>query len=726
MNRFVRTFKCSSIFTTALAFAGIAAFAQTAPPGNGSSSAQTANNGVAPLRAPAVPLVTHDPYFSIWSDADRLTDINTTHWTGKQQQLTGLIRIDGHAYRWMGRDPKGVPVMDQVRQELTPTRTIYRFQTPQISLEVTFLQPALPDHIKTLSRPVTYLVWKVQSHDGQTHKVELYLDAASTVAVDHPSERVIWSRIDRKRLDAVRVGTMRQPVLVRSGDDVRINYGWFYLAAPKDQGVELIAGNRDERREFVQNGTLPANDDLDAPRAANSDRPSPPLMMAEIELGQVGATPVERHVLLAYDEIFEAEYLERKLYPLWRDYYPNAGRMLDDSARQYQQVARESVQFDHDLESDLVRAGGAKYAAIAVAAYQQTWAAHGLAENLHGRPYMFPKEDFSNGSISTVDVIYPTAPFFLLLNPKLLEAQLTPVFEYAQLDRWKFPFAPHDLGKYPLANGQLYGGGETSEVNQMPVEESGNMILLCDALAHSEGNAKYAERYWPLLTKWAAYLADKGMDPANQLSTDDFAGHLAHNANLSVKAIEALGAYAQLAQQLGHANTARKYSSMSKQMATRWQTMASEDGHYKLAFDTAGSWSQLYNMVWDQLLGLDLFPDSVRARSIAFYKTKLHPYGLPLDNRKDYTKLDWSIWTATMAKNQSDFRMFIDPIYKFLNQTPDRVPMTDWYGTVTAKEVGFQARSVVGGVYIKMLADPNIWHKWAARGLQADQANHGQ
>jgi hypothetical protein len=117
--------------------------------------------------------------------------------------------------------------------------------------------------------------------------------------------------------------------------------------------------------------------------------------------------------------------------------------------------------------------------------------------------------------------------------------------------------------------------------------------------------------------------------------------------------------------------------------------------------------------VWDRILGLNLFPPEVASKEIAFYKTQLNPCGLPLDNRATYTKLDWETWTATLATNPADFQLLIHPIYKFLNETPDRVPMTDWYDTITGKQVGFQARSVVGGVYIKMLAEPAMWSKWA-------------
>jgi len=250
----------------------------------------------------------------------------------------------------------------------------------------------------------------------------------------------------------------------------------------------------------------------------------------------------------------------------------------------------------------------------------------------------------------------------------------------------------------------------------MPVEESGNFLILIAALARVEGDAAFAQQYWSLLEKWAGYLKSAGLDPANQLCTDDFAGHLAHNANLSLKAIEALGSYASLAGLLGHSDEAGAYHQTAEEFASRWITMAADGDHYKLAFDKPGTWSQKYNLVWDRLLGLNLFPAEVASKEIAFYRTKLNHFGLPLDNRRDYTKLDWEFWTATLADNSSGFEAFVNPIFDWVNETPKRVPLTDWYSTTSGKQEGFQARSVVGGVYIKMLADSAAWKKWSAAG----------
>jgi hypothetical protein len=441
------------------------------------------------------------------------------------------------------------------------------------------------------------------------------------------------------------------------------------------------------------------------------------VLACTFDLGKVGEDTVSRHLLLAYDDGYSIEYHRQKLRPYWRRQRMEMPALLRQAAREYRALAEKCRSFDEEIMADLDKTGGPRYAKLCALAYRQCVAAHKLVAGPDGTPLYFSKENFSNGCIATVDVTCPSCPFFLLFNTKLLAGQLIPILDYASMPRWKHRYAPHDLGTYPKANGQVYGGGEKSDRDQMPVEECGNMLLMMAALAKTEGNAKLAKKYWPLLKQWANYLKEKGLDPENQLCTDDFAGHLAHNTNLSVKAIVALGGYALLCDMAGKKDEADGFRKIAKKMALQWVKMADDGDHFRLAFDRPGTWSQTYNLVWDKLLGLDLFPPAVPAKAIAFYKTKQQKYGLPLDSRKTYAKLDWTVWTATLATKPADFQVFVDPLYRFAHESKSRVPLTDWYWTHDGKQAGFQARSTVGGIYIKLLADPAIWKKWSQRAL---------
>lgn len=661
---------------------------------------------LAQQRPPAVPLIAHDPYFSIWSAADKLTDHDTTHWTGKRQPIAGLARIDGKVYRFMGIDPRNVPPMEQVSLSVTPTHTVYQFRAGQVDLSVTFFTPAFPKDLDILSRPVTYLT--VTATGQGTHAVSVLLDVDPVIAVNTPDEAVTWGRSRDGNLAVLSVGSRDQRILNRPGDDLRIDWGYFRLAVPDTTNAQL-SESAEPLQSFVSTGNLPPSDDLDMPRMPR-DRAAHLAII--LPLGDVAQAPVSRHVLLAYTEDYAIEYLGRKLRPYWQRNGQSVQDMLVAAENDFPALESRGKRFDEELTADLKQSGGDAYAQLAILAFRQTLAAHGFAADFDGTPMLFPKENFSNGCISTVDVLYPSAPFFLFFNPALLQAQLKPVLEYAALPRWKWPFAPHDLGTYPLADGQVYGGGERTEEDQMPVEESGNLLILVAAMERELGNWDFARQYWPQFEKWANYLRNEGLDPANQLSTDDFAGHLAHNANLSIKAIEGLAAYADLARGVGKDDAAREYSRVAKDMAAKWQQMGVDGDHYKLAFDKPGTWSQKYNLVWDQILDFNLFPASVRQTEIAFYLKHLNRFGLPLDNRKDYTKLDWEIWTATLAEKPSDWDALVAPIGHWINEGPTRVPLTDWYDTKTGKQEGFQARSVVGGVYIKVLADKALAEKW--------------
>jgi hypothetical protein len=664
------------------------------------------------MRAPATPLITHDPYFSIWSTTDKLTDSDTTHWTGAPQPINGIARIDGKSYRFMGRTHDNTPAMQQISSTVTPTHTRYEFCQGGIKLEFTFFTPAIMNDLDVLSRPVTYLTWTAQATDRVPHRVSVLLSVDPLIAVNERGQKVVSFRNQTSLLNVLSVGSRDQEILNRSGDDLRIDWGYFRLAVPKDEDSSL-AITPHPGETFVATGKLPTSDSIGMPQSVDWDSAQ---LATILEFGTVGEKPVMRHLLASYTEGYALQYLQRNLRPYWQRNNMEVEKMLDLAEKQYATLDTRGSAFDAELTADLTKVGGAHYAAIAILAYRQAIAAHKLVADVNGNPMLFEKENFSNGCTATVDVIYPSAPLFLFLQPKLLEAELLPVLQYAALPRWHFPFSPHDLGQYPLANGQVYGGGENTEEDQMPVEESGNMLILMDALARAEGNTQLAERYWPQLTSWAKYLEEKGLDPENQLTTDDFAGHVAHNSNLSIKAIDALAAYADLAHLIKQENVAKEYSAKAKTMAAKWIAMAAEGDHYKLAFNSPGTWSQKYNLVWDQLLDYNLFPKNVRESELAFYMKKINRYGLPLDSRADYTKLDWSVWTATLASTSEQFNAIIDPTYRWINETSSRVPLTDWYDTKTGKQSGFQARSVVGGVFIKALSDRQLTAKWRAEG----------
>ncbi|MDR3772356.1 MAG: DUF4965 domain-containing protein [Terracidiphilus sp.] len=665
-------------------------------------------------RPPAVPLIAHNPYFSVWSMADRLTDQNTKHWTGREQPIYGLARIDGKTWRFMGGDPREVPAMEQTSLEVTPTHTNYQFQAGGVSLGVSFFTPAFPKDLDVLSRPVTYLT--VSAAGEGDHELSVLIDVDPVIAVNTSDEAVTWGRSRAPGLTVLNAGSRDQRVLNRPGDDLRIDWGYFHLAAADAEGAQF-ALSQDNLHSFAATGALPAADDMDMPRLPREGAAD---LAVLLPFGKLSGAPVSRHVLLAYTEEYALEYLGRKLRPYWQRSGLTVQQMLADAENQYPALEQRGQAFDRELTGDLEKTGGKAYAQLATLAYRQTLAAHGFAADVDGTPLLFPKENFSNGCISTVDVLYPSGPFFLFFNPALLEAQLKPVLAYAALPRWKWPFAPHDLGTYPLADGQVYGGGERTEDDQMPVEESGNLLLLVAAMERELGNFDFARTYWPQFTKWAEYLRAEGLDPSNQLSTDDFAGHLAHNSNLSIKAIEALAAYAELARGVGKPEAAQEYARLAAEMAAKWQAMALDGDHYKLAFDKPGTWSQKYNLVWDQILNLGLFPAQIRQTELAFYLQHLNEFGLPLDNRADYTKLDWSVWTATLADTTQPagaevYRQILDRTGRWVNEGPSRVPLTDWYDAKTGRQMAFQARSVVGGVYIKVLADKPLAEKWRGR-----------
>lgn len=569
--------------------------------------------------------------------------------------------------------------------DVQATQTHYVFDCGPVKVKVSFTAPMFLDNLDLLTRPVNYLSYQVESKDGKKHQIEFYLEASPNWALNSPLQESESSEFKNGSLQYVKTGSKNQQILGNKGDDLRIDWGYFYMAGDQKNTKAMIGDSHDLRKQFLKSNH--------AAQTFASGR-----QLALWQSFSVTSTYSDK-ILLGYDDLYAIQYFNENLRPYWnRDGQSSIEKQFDLANKEYSKLIKASDQFDAQLMQNAIKAGGKEYAALCALAYRQAIAAHKLVKAPNGDLLLLSKENDSNGSIGTVDITYPSAPLFLYYNPELAKGLMNFIFYYSESNRWTKPFAAHDVGTYPIANGQTYGG-------DMPVEESGNMLILTYAVAKAEGNAAYAKKHWKVLSTWVDYLVEKGLDPENQLCTDDFAGHFAHNANLSIKAILGIASYGYLAEMIGDQQTADKYLNQAKSMAKKWKAMAQDGDHYKLTFDQSGTWSQKYNMVWDKILKMKIFDEDIRTAEIKYYLTKQNIYGLPLDNRQQYTKTDWISWTATMADDKETFEKFISPVYRFMNETVDRVPMSDWIYTDKPKRSGFKARSVVGGYFIKMLAE---------------------
>ena len=602
---------------------------------------------------------------------------------------TGGALVDVGLYRRDNNSQVMTRTAEQISADVQATNTTYEFACGGVNLTLRFTAPLLLEDLDLVSRPVNYITYDVASNDGQEHDVEIYFEASPDWARNGSEQKCVSERYDDARFNYVKSGTVEQKILGRKGDDVRIDWGYFYMAADKASSRSSVGNAVAMRREFADRGTVEGR--------SEGDR-----MAITSPLGSVSAKGTSGYVMVGYDDIYSIQYFGENIRPYWnRNGNSTIEEQFAAAAKQYKSLMKRCAAFDAQLMDEAYAAGGKQYAELCALAYRQAIAAHKLILTPQGELAWLSKENFSNGSIGTVDVTYPSAPMFLYYNPELAKALLNFIFYYTESGKWTKPFPAHDIGTYPLANGQTYGG-------DMPVEESGNMLILTGAICKIEGKADYATKHWDALTAWADYLVENGLDPANQLCTDDFAGHWARNANLSIKAIVGVAAYGDMARMAGKADVAEKYTNAARDMAAAWKKMAAAGDHYRLTFDEGDTWSQKYNLVWDKMLGYNVFDDDIAPAEIAYYLTKQNRYGLPLDCRRNYTKSDWIVWTATMSPDKATFEKFIAPMYDFMNETTDRVPMSDWYNTDSTTHVGFQARSVVGGYFIKMLSDRGI------------------
>ncbi|KAG0709752.1 hypothetical protein DFH29DRAFT_978606 [Suillus ampliporus] len=640
-------------------------------------TAAAASWNATPFNPASVPLAVRTPYLSAWLPQGAGTALNGAwpqFWTGSASFF------DGTTYTFLG-DPvvSGAELAIQKSLEFTSTQSIFVMTAGPVDLNVIFLSPVEPTDLLKQSVPFSYLALSAVSNDGGSHTVSVYTDISAEWVSGDDSLTVNWTTTTGNILTH-QVMLENQELYTEYSD--HIQQGAAYYSTLNSSSVTYQTGqDAVVRAQFINNGVLANTEDTNF-RAVNDDWP---VFAFAHDLGTVLITATDP-VIYTVDDVYQP----RSVY-FWSA-YSSVADLISDFIGDYSTALRRAQAFDQKVQSD-ASAISSNYAGVVALSVRQAFGALELTLSKNGDGswntddvLMFLKEISSDGNVNTVDVIMPAWPILLYTNPTLGKYLLLGLLEYQATGQYPNAWAAHDLGSsYPNATGHNAGNDEA-----MPLEECGNMLIMALSYTQKSNDNSLITQYTDLLNQWTGYLVAEALVPANQISTDDFAGALPNQTNLAIKGVIGIQAMSVISGMLGDTANQQNYSSIVQRYVPQILNYAtSSDGlHLTLNYGNESSWGLSYNLYADKLLGTNVFPESVY---------DMHAYGVPLDTRHTYTKSDWELWTAAIMTNTTARDMFIDSVYKYAADGESNQPLGDWYETLDGTVDGFRARPVVGG-----------------------------
>ncbi|KAI0737538.1 DUF1793-domain-containing protein [Daedaleopsis nitida] len=661
-----------------------------------------------PFNPASVPLAVRSPYLSAWLPQGQGTALNAawpSFWTGSILGWAGFAKVDGVAYNWMGLP--GVPgaTVNKATQkslQFTSTQSIFVMTAGPVDLTITFLSPVEPTDLVNQSLPLSYYAISAAPNDGKPHTVQVYADISAEWVSGDNSLPVMWETSTDDVLTH-QVALATQNTFTEIND--RIQYGAAVHSTQNRPGVTYQTGEDVVvRAQFVANGTLANTQDTQF--RAISDRW--PVFAFAHDLGTVTSStePVVFSVGHTRDPVIQYiitnNAIQNRSSYFWTK-YSSFGDAVKMFVSDYRNAFARANAFDAQVAADAKKIS-ADYADIVALSIRQGFGAIEItvARNQDGsfdtsNAMTFMKEISSDGNVNTVDVIYPAWPLFLYTNADLCKQLLAPMLQYQTSGQYPNAFSLHDMGgHYPNATGHNDGKDES-----MPVEESGNMIIMALSYTQKTEDTSLIKTYYGLLDQWTQFLITDSLVPANQLSTDDFAGSLANQTNLAIKGIVGIKAMSQIALLLGDNARSSNYSSIADSYVKQWQAlaMAADGSHLTLSYGDSNSWGLAYNLYADKLLGLNVFPDPIYDTQTAWYSGHENPFGVQLDTRHTFTKSDWLIWTAGIVTSDTARDQLVSAVRKYASVAKNTQAFGDLYQTTDGSQGpdNFRARPVVGG-----------------------------
>ncbi|KAI9680905.1 MAG: hypothetical protein M1829_000985 [Trizodia sp. TS-e1964] len=674
-----------------------------------------------------------------------------------------------------------------------PNPLPYSLSAESVKIVLSFLSPITPTSTMRQSIPASYLSVHVEGD----FDIDIYVDINGQWVSGNRGSVINWEFAHLQKEGEQGENILKTWIVKREIEELlseyrdRSEWGSLHFSAPLDVRHEC-GTSAQLRQRFSRTGTL--ENTIDGSFRDIMDKEPVFAFSKSFKLGS-NSSATHDQVLFTIAHIQDpvAQFASARgltyMRPLWKSWFPTEEALIAFHYFDFENASNLANNYSAQVTADALRSGSKDFADILALAARQVMGAtsfSGTAEN----PLLFIKEISSDGNFQTVDVIYPAFPFFLYTNPRWLAYLLEPLLEHMLSGQYPNQYSMHDLGShFPNATGHPDGNDE-----YMPVEECGNMLIMglaiVNSLKYDTPNAggsfwaslgsedattssnvsifalrnreprdgmfgldhhwgstsedgensgerqarKWVSKSYTLWKQWTRYLVEFSLIPANQLSTDDFAGWLANHTNLALKGVIGIKAMSEIASIMGNEADKKYYQNISSTYISKWEEYAvSRDGtHVKLAYTWQGSWTTIYNLFADSLLCFhisnlttpDIAPShdeyplilgqklgsnhnakngfvSNRIYKIQsdWYHNVRQRYGLPLDSRHLYTKSDWEFFaTAVTSKNVRE--EVVQSVALWVNETNTDRPMTDLYdteGTGGFPDIYFMARPVVGG-----------------------------
>ncbi|KAF7719040.1 Uncharacterized protein PECH_000222 [Penicillium ucsense] len=643
-----------------------------------------------PLKPPSYPLAVRSPYLSAWipgNDVASLPSHNAQFWEGNKLIWSVIARVDGVAYNLFGVafPPNGTQSAVVTEAVYTSSHTIFTVTAGSRNFTLDFFSPVSPKNYLRQSLPFSYLTVTVAAGDSSSVQIYSDIDASWTGQPGHAR----WSFSQNASTSVYEIQAVNTATFSENNQGQALWGSAVYASRPTDSSFFSSASgpSLSIRESFINSGSL----------TDTHDEWSSTGVVAFAH--DLGTTTDASTVTFAIGHVRKEsiDFLGQTQTGYYRAAYPEVVGAVSHFLDDYEDANAESVKFDQLIQdTGAYSYGNNDYSDILALSVRQVYGGIELtipSESLDVKEVRaFIKEISSDGNINTVDVIYATFPIFYVLSPEFLKLLLTPVFEYMGSSAYTKLYAVHELGaNYPNATGHPADGEE------MPIEESGNMIILTYAYQIATGQTDLAETYSAQLKQFADYLFENGLYPASQLSLNDALGALANQTNLAVKAAVGLATYGALSAQ-------SNYTAAGKDFAGKiWTGHLGTDvngTHFLIQYGEE-PWFLVYNHYPDLLFNLDTFPEEAYNATAHFYPTVRKTDGVPLDGAISWGQTNWQSFVAATVRGPTR-NLFIDDLHRYISNGLNSAPFSDRYwveagdGFSAGQEYAFRARPTLG------------------------------